>query len=319
MPKKIISILFVFMLLLSITPVNNALSINKSKNNNEEKDKEIQTSEDDFISRVNNTFNIDEEGFHFKSGFFNISTNGIGFHAMMKFNIFSLNVQIPTPQRPTIFPFVIRIWLCYIKYCNDENAYTRIYKLDGEEVYNKTGPHTIIFPIIESNSIMGIIKLFDDGIIDGFAGYRWFINSIPLINSIFNPNPINKIVTVIRDFLGLEPLFNVSDPVYEFFKPFWNDSEPLFFDGDTLQTLVDGGYIGRYIINLSKIQDVFPIIYELIIPGLISFFDTNFYIFGRMFINRIFEDRIYLHIPILALRFPMDVSGYATPFVAWKG
>lgn len=306
MSKKLLSIFLISMLLLTIYPVTNVLSadISKEKINEEE----MQESNDNELSSEQiSLMDVLQDEFHFEPGFYHVYTDGIGKRAIIEFKLLRIRAPIPTPQRPTIFPFMINLFLCFINYDSDENATTVVKTLDDEVIFEKKGPHQVIFPILESPSIMGVCKLFKDGIIDGFAPVNWLLGTT-----------LSKII--LRDILNLEPIINMSQPMYDFFEPFWYDSEPLFFDGQTLHRLVEEGYI-----NFTQMFSFLPPVLADIMVKLITFpfifnaIDINLMLISRTIIGGILDFfPVKIIIPVLGMFFPLDVAGYATPFIAWR-
>jgi hypothetical protein len=282
MKKKIFTFLIIMMFLITSYPINSAFPINIYKQN-EKYNYSLVIKDEIFDGSI-----ILENGLNKKFGIFNVTTDGKGLHIAFEHTLFRLNIPIPTPQQPALLPFNVRIYFYYICY-KDPNAQTRISTLEGEVIYEKTGPHKLFIPLLNSNSVMNLINLFDDGLIDGFAPVRWIIgfNIIPLI---------------LRDILKIDPIIpDINDSTRDFFMPLWNDSEPLFFDGHLLQN-----YLTEKGINLSS---------HFLFKTLIRTFDINLRLISRLFWDMVMPTQFT--IPLLSFIRPMDVSGYAAPFVTW--
>ena len=310
MMKKTYVILVIIMMLVTVIPIANVSSSN-NKEIKIDSNEELEFKDD--INSFNFNLNEDVTGelkdhlssnikkSDIKLGFYKIETNGKGFHIAFKTNLIKFNIPLPSPQYPMIFPIWVKIYLCYIKY-KDDNATTKITNpFTGEVIFKKNGSHTLLIPLINSNSIKGICNLLRDGVFDGLPYFRWYFPSINY--------PAKIISKIIKGFGG--PFINISDETYYFLKPLWNDSEPLLFDGSGSSLIAISDRIAKF---FGK--ETFPKINEKIIKFRVE-------LFIRMLLwsmwNSLWDILPIDFIRPLGCRFlPMDLSGYTFPFVAWR-
>ncbi len=277
MKKKILVIGLIVMMLAASSPVY-AVSLNKNNEidileKEEKKDIEqyenidlvLDNSEESIVQTVNDSEN--QTGYNV--GWLNIETKGKGIKLFYPIDVFRIAHPIPTLQSPSLNPFSLTFYMCYIVY-DDPNATTKITKLNGEFKWIN-GSHSLVTGFIGSFGLQQFRLLINNGLIEGIG--------LPFV-----PHPLAGILSLIWNLIPGAPFVNSSKALNSFLEPFgfmptnYNVSLPLsnirlfniggIWDNISNFTQTDlVEFLEDFPLILSKINPILKMIPEAAIPG----------------------------------------------------